>query len=101
MSEPVPLVAAPCLPEVVVASGEQASLRFLEFFVSDIRNPHTRRAYARAVADFLIWCSDAEVSSIAAVQPLHVAAWVEAQTRELTAPSSSAWPRSATCSTGW
>jgi hypothetical protein len=39
-----------------------------------IRNPHTRRAYARAAGDFLAWCASAGVSSITAVQPLHVAA---------------------------
>ena len=36
--------------------GERAGVRFLEFFAAAVRNPHTRRAYARAVADFLAWC---------------------------------------------
>ena len=31
--------------------GERAAVRFLEFFASAIRNPHTRRAYARSVAN--------------------------------------------------
>src|ERR1700719_4477421 len=75
------------VPALIAAAGERASLRFLEFFAGQIRNPHTRRAYGRAVADFLAWCADAGVSSIAAVQPLHVAAWIDAQTRERAAPS--------------
>jgi site-specific recombinase XerC len=75
------------LPALVTAAGDQASRRFLEFFAAAIRNPHTRRAYGRAVADFLAWCEAAGVPSLAAVQPLHVAAWVEAQTRELAAPT--------------
>lgn len=35
-------------PALVIAAGDRASVRFLEFFASAIRNPHTRRAYARA-----------------------------------------------------
>ena len=70
-----------------MASGEHATLRFLEFFAANIRNPHTRRAYARALADFMAWCGDAGVRSITQVQPLHVAAWVELQTREHAAPT--------------
>ena len=52
-----------------------------------ICNPHTRRAYARAADEFLAWCADAGVPSIGAVQPVHVATWIEAGTRELAAPS--------------
>jgi site-specific recombinase XerD len=68
-------------PALVVSAGERASVRFVEFFASAIRNPHTRRAYARAAGDFLAWCAGAGVSSIIAVQPLHVAAWIELQTQ--------------------
>ncbi len=75
------------LPEIVTACGERAGIRFLEFFVSTLRNPHTRRAYARAVASFLAWCEDHGVSSIATIQPLHVTAWIEGQTRERSAPT--------------
>jgi hypothetical protein len=82
--------------------GARASMRFLEFFATNICNPHTRRAYARAADEFLAWCAAAGVPSIGAVQPVHVATWIEAGTRELAAPASSnGSPRSATCSTGW
>ena len=74
-------------PALVVAAGERAGIRFLEFFASAIRNPHTRRAYARAAGDFLSWCAGAGVTSITAVQPLHVAAWIELQTQTLSAPT--------------
>ena len=77
----------PALPAIVTAAGERAGIRFLEFFASTIRNPHTRRAYSRAVTDFLAWCADHAVTSITAVQPLHVASWVELQTREHAAPT--------------
>jgi site-specific recombinase XerD len=66
----------------------RASLRFLEFFAATLRNPHTRRAYGRAVTDFFAWCAaDAGLRDLAAVQPLHVATWIELQTRTLAAPS--------------
>ena len=74
-------------PALIVAGGERAGIRFLEFFASTIRNPHTRRAYGCAVSDFLAWCADQNVASIVDVQPLHVAAWVEFQTRERAAPT--------------
>lgn len=32
--------------------------RVLEFFIAHIRNPHTRRAYAKTVAAFAAWCDE-------------------------------------------
>jgi len=40
-------ISSPALPALVAAAGERASMRFLEFFAANIRNPHTRRAYYR------------------------------------------------------
>jgi site-specific recombinase XerD len=74
-------------PALVIAAGERAGVRFLEFFASNIRNPNTRRAYAHAVGDFLAWCAQAGIGSIRAVQPLHVAAWIELQTQRSSAPT--------------
>jgi site-specific recombinase XerD len=82
-----PLRKAPVLPALVSAAGHRAGRRFLEFFAAQIRNPHTRRAYARAVGEFLAWCESKGVSSLAAVQPLHVAGWIEMQGREVSAPT--------------
>ena len=65
------------LPALITSAGNHARMRFLEFFAANIRNPHTRRAYGRAVAEFLAWCEDNQVRSVAAVQPLHIAAWIE------------------------
>ena len=83
----LPAETGQVLPALVVPAGDRAGTRFLEFFASTIRNPHTLRAYARAVADFLAWCEERAVPSIAAVQPLHVAAWIESQTRAHSAPT--------------
>jgi site-specific recombinase XerC len=74
-------------PALIAAAGERASRRFLEFFAVNIRNPHTRRAYSRAVAGFLAWGNGNGVTSITAVQPLHVSAWIAQQTRDHAAPT--------------
>jgi hypothetical protein len=47
MNHVVPVLVGPHLPKLVATAGERASMRFLEFFAANIRNPHTRRAYAR------------------------------------------------------
>ncbi len=83
----LPAAATSAVPALVAAAGERAGLRFLEFFAAAIRNPHTRRAYSKAAADFLAWCESAGVLSLTAVQPLHVATWIEQQTREHSAPT--------------
>jgi site-specific recombinase XerD len=87
MNHLAPFAGAASVPALVIAAGDRAGIRFLEFFASAIRNPHTRRAYARAAGDFLAWCSGAGVTSITAVQPLHVAAWIERQTQTSSAPT--------------
>ena len=75
------------LPALISQAGERAGVRFLEFFTATIRNPNTRRAYARAVNEFLGWCCAVGVPSITAVGPLQVATWIELQSQTLAAPS--------------
>jgi site-specific recombinase XerD len=72
---------------LVTAAGNAAQLRFVEFFAASIRNPNTRRAYAHSVAEFLIWCEGLGVWSIAEIQPLHVATYIEALSRSRAAPT--------------
>jgi hypothetical protein len=55
MNELAPPSPTLILPALVASADETARLRFLEFFAVTIRNPHTRRAYMRASADFLAW----------------------------------------------
>ena len=43
---------------------------FLEFFTANIRNPNTRRAYARASMDFLGWCSEQGVTALPTNHPI-------------------------------
>jgi site-specific recombinase XerD len=87
MNQLVPIISSSNLPTLIVTAGDRASLRFLEFFAANIRNTHTRRAYSRAVAEFLAWCEKHGARSIEAVQPLHVAAWIEMQQKEHAAPT--------------
>lgn len=75
------------LPAMIASADDRAQRRFLEFFAVTIRNPHTRRAYARATGEFLAWCDVRGVASISEVQPLHVAAWIEELGREVSAPT--------------
>jgi site-specific recombinase XerD len=86
MSELV-VVPSSTLPSLVAAESPQAQARFFEFFVSHIRNPNTRRAYGRAVGEFLAWCEAHGVLSLAGVQPLHVATWIEGQRETHAAPT--------------
>lgn len=86
----LPTPATPALialPALVSHAGPRAERRFLEFFTANIRNPNTRRAYARAVNEFLSWCQLVGLPTLASVAPLHVATWIELQSQTLAAPS--------------
>ena len=79
--------AASPIPALVTAAGGRAAYRFLEFFTARIRNPHTRRAYVRAVGAFCAWLEAHGVPSIAAVGSIHVAAYVEELCHRHAAPT--------------
>ncbi len=64
------------LPSVITRAGEHASQRFIEFFTANIRNKNTRKAYARALADFFGWCEERGIG-LHDVQPVLVAAYIE------------------------
>ncbi len=74
-------------PSLVAASGARASYRFLEFFTAQIRNPHTRRAYARAATEFFDWIETKGVTQVAAIESVHVAAYIEHLSRARSAPT--------------
>jgi site-specific recombinase XerD len=73
------------VPALVADLGHTASWRFIEFFTANIRNPHTRRAYARACRRFFRWC-DTRGLTLAGIRPFDVAAWVEALQQDHSAP---------------
>jgi integrase/recombinase XerD len=68
------------LPSIFTARPE-ARTRMRDFFSSHIRNPHTRRAYMEAVRQFSAFCAEIGIVDLAEVEPIHVAAFVEAQLR--------------------
>ena len=64
-----------------------AAKRTLEFFTANIRNPNTRRAYARSVSQFSAWCALHGLQELARIEPVHVAAYIEQLQLTLAAPS--------------
>ncbi len=68
------------LPSVFTTRADaRACMR--DFFTSHIRNPNTRRAYMEAVRQFSGFCAGISIADLAQVEPVHVAAFVEAQLR--------------------
>lgn len=74
------------LPSLFAADAH-AARRAMEFFTAQIRNAHTRRAYAQAAGEFAAWCQGRELGSLRDIEPVHVAAWVEELQSRLAAPS--------------
>jgi len=67
------------------AGDDRAARRTLEFFTAQIRNSNTRKAYARAAANFAAWCQAHGIEDLHQVQPVHVAAYIEGL--QIAAPS--------------
>ena len=80
-------ITASYAPAVIAASAPRASYRFLEFFTANIRNPHTRRAYARAAVEFFDWLTAKGVTQLAEIESIHVATYIEELQRERSAPT--------------
>jgi site-specific recombinase XerD len=76
-SREVGVSAGPVVPALVMASSEDAAMRFLNFFATQIENDNTRAAYLRAAREFLAWCDGKKVGLLADIQPVHVAAWIK------------------------
>ena len=80
-SLPVPGIGELVLPATIMREGQRAGSRYVEFFTAHIRNANTRAAYARAAWAFFDWCEGRGLI-LPAIQPVHVAAWVEYLGRE-------------------
>ena len=74
------------VPALVAGEGDAAAWRYVEFFTANIRNPNTRRAYARACGRFFSWCEQHGLSLVG-IRPFSVAAYIEELQREVSAPS--------------
>jgi site-specific recombinase XerD len=75
------------VPRLIAAAGEKTAKRFLEFFAATIRNKNTRMAYYRAVVRFFTWCDRHRIGEIADIEPLHVAAYIEALGKDFEKPT--------------
>jgi site-specific recombinase XerD len=75
------------VPKLIADAGENAGLRFLDFFTANIRNPNTRAAYAVAVRAFFAWLDAKHVAPLATVRTHHVSAYVELLGRRYRAPT--------------
>lgn len=86
-ASPVPAaLPTQLVPALVVQCGEAAAWRYVEFFAATLRNPNTRRAYARACSGFFGWCAMRGLT-LENIRPFDVAAWVEQLQQERAAPS--------------
>ena len=74
------------VPALIADLGEEAAWRYVEFFTANIRNPHTRRAYARACNRFFAWCEECGLMP-AAIRPHDVATYIEQLQAAVSAPS--------------
>jgi hypothetical protein len=74
------------VPALIADLGDEAAWRYVEFFTANIRNPNTRRAYARACARFFAWCEGHGLTP-AAIRPHDVATYIEELQAAVQAPS--------------
>jgi site-specific recombinase XerD len=64
------------VPVLIAELGDQAGWRYVEFFTANIRNPNTRRAYARACSQFFGWCEQRGLT-LRTIRPHDVATYTE------------------------
>ena len=84
--EVVRLDARSVIPLAVRQAGPRAEEKFAEFFAATIRNMNTRMAYIRAVKKFFAWVEGRNLGLVQ-IRPLHVAAYIEALSKERSAPT--------------
>jgi site-specific recombinase XerD len=75
------------IPAIIADAGEHAARRFLEFFAATIRNRNTRAAYLHGVSRFFAWCDRHKLGQLANIEPLHVAAYIEALGKDFEKPT--------------
>lgn len=69
------------------APDTKTAEKIIEFFTAQIRNPNTRKAYAKATGAFAAWCTEHGINELGAVRPVHVAAYIEGLQKKMAAPS--------------
>ena len=84
---PRDLAEVKAAPPAFFLPDTKAAKRFWEFFTANIRNKNTRRAYYKAACRFSEWCEGRGLDELAAVTPIHVAAYIEELQETLSKPS--------------
>jgi site-specific recombinase XerD len=79
----MPKAASP-LPQIILQASSSARFAWEEFFDAQLSNQHTRRAYKRAVTQFLLWC-EAERLALHSITPGHVGRYVQSLPVEISA----------------
>ena len=80
-------IRTPGLLPALFAPTPGAGKRYVEFFTANIRNPNTRKAYARAAVEFAAWCEMNGLDELRDIEPVHVATYIETLSTRLAAPS--------------
>src|SRR6266704_4588082 len=75
------------LPQAIVAAGEPAAWRFIEFFIANIRNKNTRAAYAQAVTQFFKWCEARRITELEKIRPVVISGYIEELQNTRSAPT--------------
>jgi site-specific recombinase XerD len=81
------LATTTVVPAIVAGAGDAAAKRFLEFFAVTIRNKNTRTAYLHAASRFFAWCEHHQLGALDEIEPLHVAAYIEALGKDFEKPT--------------
>lgn len=81
----IPSADANLVPALIADAGDQAAWRYIDFFTANIRNPNTRRAYARACGQFFAWCEERGLT-LATIRPFDVASYIEFRQQTHSAP---------------
>jgi site-specific recombinase XerD len=76
VTSPIDAYAATLVPALIADAGDAAGWRYVEFFTANIRNPNTRRAYARACGRFFAWCEERGLT-LTTIRPFDVATYIE------------------------
>lgn len=74
------------VPALIEKSGFETKRRFVEFFISNIRNANTRMAYLRNVTRFCDWCDQRNLT-LEQTEPTLIAFYIEELGKNLSRPS--------------
>ena len=74
------------VPALIADVGPRAAKRFANFFGS-IANDNTRAAYQRACQNFFAWCDANGLDELAAIEPIHVGAYVKSMAGKFEKPT--------------